>query len=408
MNGRHPQDFVVELSPRAIVIFCGLLMTVGAFSIDSTLPTFPFIVADFATDWDNAQRTVSVFMLTAGLSQLVVGTLSDRFGRRIVIQGGLLVYLAGAAMAAAAPSIELLLIGRALQGVGAGTGWVLARAILRDLFAGKELARNMALSTAVFAFGPIVAPLVSAGLILLFPWRSVFVWMIVFAAVLLAVSMSRLPETLARRDLASLRPAALAANARALFANRQSRHFLLLAGVSHTMMFLIIVGLPRVYEFNFGISGPLFAAYFAAHGFGIVIGQIANRRLIHRYETLFATRLAAGVLLAVALCVVAVGASGFANAINVTALFVGFATCYLIVYANAAALTLDPHGDIAGFASSFFGFFSQTVAAIGVTILAPLVGGDLIGFGAALSVLAAVVLAFLLAFRTGDAYRYAK
>jgi len=408
MNGRHPQDFIAELTARAIVIFCGLLMTVGAFSIDSTLPTFPFIVADFSTGWDNAESTVSIFMLTAGLSQLVVGTVSDRYGRRIVIQIGLAVYLAGAVIAVLAPSIELLLVGRALQGVGAGTGWVLARAILRDLFAGKELARNMALSTAVFAFGPIVAPLVSAGLILLFPWRSVFVWMIVFAAFLLAVSLWRLPETLARRDEASLRPAALAANMRSLLGNRQSRHFLLMAGIANTMVFLIIVGLPRVYEFNFGISGPLFAVYFAVHGVGIVIGQIANRRLIHRFETLFATRLAAGVLLAVSLAIVAVAAAGVANAVNVTALFVGFATCYLIVYANAAALTLDPHGDIAGFASSFFGFFSQTIAAIGVALLAPLVGGDLVGFGAALSMLATIVLASLLAFRAADTYRYAK
>ena len=407
MNEGHPPDIVVELSPRAIVFFCGLLMTVGAFSINSTLPTFPYIVADFATGWDNAQRTVSIFMLTAGLSQLVVGTVSDRYGRRIVIQTGLAIYLVGAAIAAISPNIEMLLLGRALQGVGAGTGWVLARAILRDLFAGKELARNMALSTAVFAFGPIVAPLVSAGLILLFPWRSVFVWMIVFAVFLLVVSLTRLPETLARNDLASLRPAKLAANMRALFANRQSRHFLLLAGVAHTMMFLIIVGLPRVYEHNFGIAGPLFAAYFAVHGVGIVVGQIANRRLISRFETLFATRLAAGVLLAVALCVVAVATAGLANAINVTALFVAFATCYLIVYANAAALTLDPHGDIAGFASSFFGFFSQTIAAIAVTLIASVVGGDLIRFGVVLSLLATIVLLSLLAYRTGDRVGYA-
>jgi DHA1 family bicyclomycin/chloramphenicol resistance-like MFS transporter len=346
-------------------------------------------------------------MFSAGIGQLAAGTLSDRFGRRRVIQSGLAVYLAGAVLATLAPNIEVLLAARVLQGIGGGFSMVIARAILRDLFSRAELARNMAFSSAVFAFGPIVAPLVGAGLMLVFPWRSIFVLMILFVFGLIIVAVFRLPETLARPDRDSLRPGTWIANIGAILADRQSRFFLLLSGVSHTMMVLIIVGVARVYEKEFGIAGPAFAIFFAVHGIGIVAGQIANRRLIAATGVVATSRIAAAVLLAATMAILALALAGIAGPVVVSFMFVAFATSYLIVYSNAAAMTLDPHGSIAGFTSSFFGFFSQSAAGAMVVLLAPLVAGDLIRFGAVLSLLATVVLLSLLAYRTGDRVGYA-
>lgn len=380
------------MSLRAIVIYCGLLMTVGAFSIDSTLPAFPHMARDFSTSWDRVQLTVSVFMLVAAGGQLVVGAFADRFGRRPVILAGLGIYCLGALLSAAAGSIEVMLAGRAMQGLGAAVGWVLARAILRDLHSGGELARAMAFASAVFAFGPIVAPLTGAALMLAFPWQVIFAMMLAFALLLLATCLFALPETLARVQADALSPRRLAANAVAMVADPQSRFFLLVAGAAHAMMLLVIVGLPRVYEESFGVSGPVFAAFFAVHGIDIVIGQVANHRLIARWGTLAAMRIGATVLFAVAAGMVLLAAQGWLDAWRMSALFIVFATSFLIVYSNTAALALDPHGRIAGFASSFFGFFSQIVSGSVAVLAAPAIGGSALRFAVAIGMLSGGVL----------------
>lgn len=387
-----PTDRRTVLSLRAIVVYCGLLMTVGAFSIDSTLPAFPFMASDFATTWDRVQMTVTVFILFAAGGQLAVGAFADRYGRKPVILAGLGVYCAGAILSVSATSIEAMLAGRALQGLGSATGWVLARAILRDLHAGDELARAMAFASAVFAFGPIVAPLTGAALMLAFPWQVIFLLMLAFAAALLAVCLLRLPETLAAIQADALSGRKIAANAAAMLANPQSRFFLVLAGVTHCMMLLIIVGLPRVYEASFGISGPAFAAFFAAHGVGIIAGQAINRRLIARRGTFAAMRIGAAVLLAVSAAMLLLAAGDLLDAWRMSALFVLFATSFLMVYSNAAALALDPHGQIAGFASSFFGFFSQILSGAGAVLAAPHIGGSAFRFALALAMLSGVVV----------------
>ncbi len=364
----------MTMSPRLIVGYCGLLMSVSAISVDSTLPVFPAMVDDLAAPYERVQWSVTVFILSLGIGHLLWGSASDRFGRRPVLASGLSIFVVGNALAVVAPTIETLLAGRILQGVGGAAAVVSSRAIIRDLFSGRDLARNLAMATAVFAFGPIVAPLAGSAIAAVSGWRTVFGATAGFGVLLLA-ALFFLPETVPVRTVDAMRPAVMVRRTGQLFAHPQSRYFLLLSGLVMSAIILILSGAPRVYEASFGIAGTSFAVYFAIHGIGIIIGQMVNRRLIGSIGT-ERTMLRAGFVLVLASgLMLALTLGGLMTGWLVTALLVLFASSYLIVYSNAASLVLDPHGDIAGFAASFYGFLSQVVSALIVSGLV-VIGGD--------------------------------
>lgn len=383
---------------RWLVTYCGVLMSISSFSVDITLPSFPAMVADLDAPFELVQWTITLYMVGAGLGQLFWGSASDRFGRRPILASGLALFLLGCLGAAFASSIGLMLACRVLQGMGAAAAIVSSRAIVRDRYSGEELARNLALATAIFAVGPIFAPLLGASVAALAGWRFIFLGLSVFAACLLIV-LVRLPETLRARAPDALRLQVFMLRTIRLFRHPQSRHFMLLSAVVMASMLLILAATPRIYEHAFGLSGTTFALYFAFHGLGIVAGQIANRRLIQK--TGIVNAMIAGNLVligSVMLMLAAIGA-GWMNAVVMTALLTLFATSYLILYSNAAAMVLDPHGDIAGFAAAFYGFTSQIGSAVIVSILVFLIGESVAGFATALLAICLVCLGALMTWR---------
>jgi MFS transporter, DHA1 family, multidrug resistance protein len=260
---------------------------------------------------------------------------------------------------------------------------VLARAVMRDLFHGQELARNLALATAIFAIGPIVAPLVGAAIAEPFGWRAIFGALALFACGLLLVLL-RMPETIPAKVAEAASPKVVARRAARLFAHPQSRYFLLLAPVAMSTMLFILASAPRIYDINFGLQGTAFALFFALHGTGIIIGQTANRRLIPKLGIVPAMLVGNCVLILAAVLILGFAAAGLINAYVMTALLILYATSYLVVYANATAMVLDPHGDIAGFAAALFGFTSQIGAAIIASVIVLFTGDSTVGFAVAL------------------------
>ncbi|MFN3764849.1 MAG: Bcr/CflA family efflux MFS transporter [Aliihoeflea sp.] len=371
------------MTPRAIVVYCGVLMSISSFTVDITLPSFPDIVAELDTRYALVQWTIAIYMLAAGIAQLVWGPASDRYGRRVTLACGLAVYLAGCLLGALAPTIELLLAARALQGLGAAAAIVLARTILRDLFSGQELGRNLALASAIFAVGPILAPLVGAAIATPFGWRAIYGFLAIFGIGLIA-ALWRMPETIGEKVPEATRPAVLARRFKRLFIHPQSRRFLIVSAVIMSSMLMILSALPRLYEANFAVTGPAFAMFFALHGIGIIIGQVLNRRIIPVLGIVRAMLLANAILIVAALLVLVVTFSGLVSAPLLTAIMILFATSYLVVFSNGAAMVLDPHGDIAGFAASLYGFVSQIGGAAITLVTVVLVGDSLVAFGLAL------------------------
>ncbi len=371
------------MTPRAMVFYCGLLMSLSAFSVDITLPSFPAIAAALSAPDDRVQLTVTIYIFSLGIGQFFWGAVSDRVGRKPALAVGLGIYFAGSVLTILSTSIDFLLAGRFVQGVGGAAAIVCSRAVIRDMFSGDELARNLALATAIFAFGPIAAPLLGATIAALTSWRFIFIGMTAFSGILLLLLII-FPETIPRRSKEATNPAIFIRRTVSLFIHPQSRYFLLLSAVIMSSIILIVSSVPRLYEKNFGITGTIFAMFFAVHGTGIIFGQFVNRRLISAIGTERTLLFGNGVLVVssglIALCAL----GGLLNAYVTSGLLVLFATSYMIVYSNAAALVLDPHGEIAGHAASIYGFLSQVGSAVIVSSLIGHVGDSLINWSAVL------------------------
>ncbi|MEP1517935.1 MAG: hypothetical protein ABJK32_17845, partial [Nitratireductor sp.] len=211
----------------------------------------------------------------------------------------------------------------------------------------------------------------------------------------LLAALTRFSETIPKLAPDALSPATYLRRTRRLVIHAQSRHFLILSAVVMATMLLILASAPRVYESEFGITGGLFAFYFALHGTGIVIGQMVNRRLIAVAGIVPAMLVGNAVLILSATLILATALAGLLTPWLLAAFFVLFATSYLVVYSNAAAMVLDPHGDIAGFSASLYGFVSQMGGALAVTALVVMTGDGAVAFAAALLAICLTTMAMI-------------
>ncbi|PKO89491.1 MAG: Bcr/CflA family drug resistance efflux transporter [Betaproteobacteria bacterium HGW-Betaproteobacteria-10] len=197
------------LNKRGLAFLLASLSALGPFSIDTYLPSFPEIAEKLgATQWQ-VQQTLSVYLLAFAVMTLWHGAISDRFGRRRVILIALGLFALASAGCAFASSIEQLWFWRAMQGITAGAGIVISRAIVRDLYDGADAQRLMSQITMMFAIAPAIAPVIGGWLQTLFGWRSVFAFLVLSTAALGFACWKLLPETLPPEKRQSLKPAYL-------------------------------------------------------------------------------------------------------------------------------------------------------------------------------------------------------
>jgi MFS transporter, DHA1 family, multidrug resistance protein len=393
------QNTARSMTPTALIVFCGLLLALNAFSCDILLPAFVAIERDFAAPIERVQSVIPIFLLAAGVGQLIFGTLSDRYGRRPVILFGLALYLTGTLVCLLAPSIGTLQAGRFLQGFASACGVVVARAILRDTHSGAQLGRAVAFAMAIFSLGPIVAPLLGMGLITWFgDWRGAFLGMTIFGLALLIVGALRLHETNTDPDASALAMSRLVPAVATILNHPQSKYFLGVAGILNFAIVSTVANAPRIYASAFGVEGFAFAAAFAATALGIILGQILNARVITRHGILRSTRIAAFVMLAVAIILCVAGPNRL-TAVSFTMLIFVFNAAFLIVMANSITLVIDPHRTIAGLASSLYGFISQTVGSLLTLLTVPWIKGDLSLWSLGQLCVTAIVLSAVMLYR---------
>jgi DHA1 family bicyclomycin/chloramphenicol resistance-like MFS transporter len=382
-----------------LVVFCGLLLTVSAFSCDITLPAFWAMERDLGASIEWVQAMVPVFLFAAACGQIVCGPVSDRFGRKPVIVAGLALYLLGTVIALIAENILTVQFGRIAQGLGSGASVAVGRAVLRDVSHGKALAQAMAWAMAIFALGPITAPLLGFGLVALAGWRAIFFGMALFAALLLVLAVAWFQETNREPDPTALSSERLSAAVGRILRERQSWYFLLLAALTQFLIVSFVANAPRFFKSAFAIDGLEFAVFFAATGLGIILGQVVNSRLIGRFGVLAATRLAAWILFAVTLLIVLSASAGALPGALFAGLMFLFNTSFLVVIANAASLVIDPHRDIAGFASSAYGAFTQLTSSLLAVLTIPVFAGSLLAWAVTMLAVTGAVLIGSVAYR---------
>lgn len=342
-------------------LYCGLLLSVSAFSIDILLPSLLAISDGLGASVEHTQLVIPVYMFALGLGNPLYGAMSDRFGRRSGIILGLGIYVVGALLCLVASSIEYLLIGRFLQGFGAASAPVIGRAMIRDKYSGVQLAQNMAIVSMFFALGPMIAPLLGYAIYELVGWRAVFFVLVLMALAMIFATYQQ-QETLRpehrKKDSVSFWDDVVA-----VFRHPQSCFFIVLSCFCTCLILLFLAHAPIVYA-SFGTEPGRFAVLFALSSIGIILGQYVNHYLISAWGSLFATALGGLVIAVTSLIIWLCSVTGTLNEIVFTALMFAFSTSYLIVFSNIVSLTLDPHAQRAGTASAMFGFTSYVFGSL--------------------------------------------
>ena len=266
---------------RLLIVILACLSMLGAFSIDTYLPSFPSIAAEFQIGLDIVQQTLTVFLLAMAVMTLFHGTLSDAVGRRSVILCGLAVYLAASIGAFFAGSFSFLLLCRLVQGMSAGVGMVVGRAMIRDRFSGPEAQTVMSYTTVVFGLAPVLAPILGGWLEVVFGWRSVFGFLSFFGVLLLVACALKLPESL---PLARRSPLHLRATLKDYATMGSDPRFLLQSlaiALAASALFIYISAAPVFVLQILRLSETSFAWLFVPMVTGIMAGSLAAGRVAH-------------------------------------------------------------------------------------------------------------------------------
>jgi MFS transporter, DHA1 family, multidrug resistance protein len=366
---------IAEIAPRRLPFaeFIGLLallFATVAFSIDAMLPVLGQIGEELSPpDPGRAQLVITVFVVGLGLGTFLSGPISDRFGRKPVILTGIAVYMAAASLAAVSESLEVLLAARFVQGLGAAAPRVVAQALVRDLYAGRHMARVMSFAMAVFVLVPAVAPLIGSWIAAGFGWRAIFWSFLVFGLVSGSWLALRQPETLPPESRRPLHPADLWAALREVLAIVRVRLYLLALAFSFAPMFAWLASVALVFDETYG-RGAEFPYWFALIAVLSAPASLINAALVLRLgmQRLVSVALAAQALSAVGFLVL-MQAGGADFPAFVAFMWLQFFSIGLI-FGNLNALALEPLGHVAGMATSVMGGISTMAAAIIATPIA--------------------------------------
>lgn len=371
--------------PRGIALLLAALSSLGPFAIDTYLPSFHDIGASLSATPIEVQQTLTAYLLPFALMTLWHGAIADALGRRRVILAALALFALATAGCALATRIEVLWLLRALQGVSAGAGVVVSRAIVRDLYDGPPAQRLMAQISMMFALAPAVAPVIGGWLQAAFGWRAVFAFLVLFALGLWLMCWRLLPETLPVERRQSLRPAYLWQSYRAVLS---SPRFLALTGAlsfNFIGFFIYVLSAPVFLMRHLQLPETAFFWLFGPAMAGLVVGSWISGRLAGHVST--TGTLQRGYLL-----------MGTAAALNlglcltlppglpwsVAPIFV-YTVGMALAMPSLTLLALDPYPEKRGLAASCQTFLQSGFNALAAGVLAPLLWGSTLTLAAGMA-----------------------
>jgi DHA1 family bicyclomycin/chloramphenicol resistance-like MFS transporter len=376
-------------------IILGLLSAIGPFAIDMYQPALPTIATDLRAETGAVQMSLLAFFIALAIAQLFCGPLSDMVGRKVPLYGGLILFAIGSVGSALATNIDVLVMFRFLQGLGAAAGTVIPRAVVRDLHTGVDAARLMSLLMLVFSISPILAPLSGSVLIDFFGWRGVFWAVLVAALVGIVLVATALKETRgAEARLESNLSSALRGYGRLL----KDRYFMGLAaigGFGIASFFVYLANSSFILIDHYGLTRSQYAVAFSVNAVSFFSVSQLNGVLGARFGLRRVMRVAVSGFAAVMLAMFAAVLMGHHSLWLIASfLFVGYGFLGLVI-PTTAVLALEDHGEIAGTASALLGTLHFVIGGIAIGITGAFFDGSALPMIGGIA--ACAVTAFLLA-----------
>jgi len=347
---------------RFLVLLVALSAT-GPVALNIFVPAIPQLTTRFNTDAATVQLTLSLFLLSLASGQLLLGPLSDRFGRRPVVLGGIALACIASFAAMAAPSIEWLIAARVAQALGAGTGIVISRAIVRDLYDRDRAAAMLGLVTSAMVIAPMVAPMIGGLLDTVFGWESIFLAVSIVTLIVLIWSAAALPETNPLRISGADSSAVSWREWRALLTNRRFYRYALTSTFGTAPYYVLIGGAPHVVVNIIGATSAEYGVWFTLSSLGYMIGNFIASRLSTRYgvHTMIKAGIGLGLIATTAAVVLLATVGTEIWIFFVPQLFVSVGNGLLLPNSIAAAISVRPQA--AGAASGITGFLQMSTGA---------------------------------------------
>ncbi len=347
----------VNIGFLEFVVLAAAMMSTQAIAIDAMLPAFPVIVRSLQIANENhVQWIITAYMAGLGCGQLFWGLMSDRFGRRPILIGGLGLYVLAAFLAGLAGSFSALLVWRFVHGLSAASV-VVTRSVIRDLYSGRHMARVMSLTFMVFLTVPILAPSLGQGILWFAPWRYIFIVCGAFAAIICAWAAVRLPETLHAEYRLSLTLAHIAGAVRLVVFNRSSLWYTLAMSV----MFGGIMAYVGMVQQTFGEvfhRANLMPTMFALCATTMGIAAFLNSRIVEKLGMRWISHTALLSYIAITGLHSVVAARGLEQLWTFVAFQSATMACFALSISNFGAMAMEPVASVAGIGASLQGFVS--------------------------------------------------
>lgn len=384
-----------RISSKEFILLIALLMSVVAISIDALLPALGFISQEIPMDHPNhAQYLISVLFFGMAIGQLVCGPLSDATGRKKILYAGVLLILVGSTICFFAKDMNTLLIGRVIQGLGIAGPYVSAISIVRDKYAGNEMARIMSLVMLIFIMVPALAPSLGQAVLLISSWRYIFILYIVYAIIIGLWIFIRLEETLPKEYRIPFTTLGFINGFKEVISNYSTMSYTLCMGLFFGSFMGYLNSSQQIFQELFN-TGKLFTVYFGVLALLFGIASLVNARLVQKWgmdylchRAVWGIIFSSGLFLALQLIIT-----------PQLWMFLGYAAvlffCFGLVFGNINAMAMEPMGHVAGIASAIIGAASSIISMLIGTAIGQMYNNTLIPVTSGFLLLSLIALGIL-------------